>query len=1496
MSANATVGVLRVLLTASTADYESGMKRASTIASAFAKQTKIAGAQLSAAGRTLTTGLTIPMIGVGVAAMKAGLDFGKVINTISGVLRPTADQMERVRATAIKMGADTAFSATESAQAILELGRAGFDTEAAIGSVGKVLELAAASGLNMGDAASMAARTLNAFGMSAGDLGHVNDVLAAAVNKTSLEIGDMQVAFGYVGPIARGFGMSIEEVSAALGIMRDSGIAAETTGRALREGFSRLANPVKSVEEVMAELGISSFESNGKLMGLTEVVGLLQGKGITAAQSLKLFGDAAGPGMYALIQKGQQGLIDLTTELEKSTGASKAMSDEMKKGLPGAMQRLEGSVETARLALSEALEPAIVGVMDTVGDLADVVTNDLVPAFKALPGPVQSTALGLAGIGVVAGPALWAFGQIATGASALVGLFGKAGVATKALGTAFSIASSPIGLIVGAIGGVALAWAKFTGDWTRAFDVLLPPLGIFRIGLDSAKTALAPHLPLIRDLASIITNGLVVAWHTARDAMASVRDTVLPFVAEKLGMVSSAVQTLTSWVRDKLPDAFKSMRETFDPLFKVEAFLKRWADRSKLSIGEVATGMQELADKGRTGGPLMATFFTNATVGFSTLGTAATGARPPVQRLDEELEAAAKAAEKFADSLKELGGANAIAGARMIQKQLETLGGPLKVMPDQLEDMAAGLREGAQAAMLLGKYRLAAEFEAQAKTLEPMTVFQQRWNVKIGEYVPIARDAAAETAALNDQIAVLGGTAVQVGPVLENSMTDAMKGLGASGAAMQNLTGFRAAFKSSFEEMATVGSESVNRMIDTIAGRISDVTGSLTSLLFGAGHDVDGSLKRTASEATRTYLEISSSGKASADQIADAYAAMQEAVDRANFTMGERFEQLWDRMKAAAFRAFDDILAGFMNRVVRGIGGTLMGQQGAWSQAFAGMLGRGAAGGGGIGAVAGGSPWGVTPFAGGGSTAAGAGGAGAGAAVMGGASAAMAGFAMGKWGQEIFGGAGWKAGGFGAAGGAATGAMIGSVLPGIGTAVGAIVGGLAGMAAGFIGTSKQVKDTRKAVADYQVQIRASLTDEQKAQAGGEAWKETVIGVRDAYLATGRTAEDATDAVSRMWNTGNPEQAIAAVREIDAVMEQYAKKMLALAEGKKTATGIVDEILAGGAAIPAALQPSIDKMIELGLLTDEQKDKLRGLGTDAGPSLQQMEAALGVIKGNVETLGPAFRQAKMDETAGSYLNAITTLLRGTDNIGAVLFDAREELGQLVKDSLKLGTTIPANMKPWIEDLLASGNLIDANGEKITDISQVKWGEPMKTEAEIAAEGWSKILDKIDALISRIAGPLETEIDRVTRDREVNIDVNTRTRNESGNNETQPATDPGYFAGTIGRHGAFWRDFGAGTSTALHGIEAVLRPQDALPFSLATLASLGLAGADGGAGGSGGPTTNLVLVPVLMGEGMDPATLTDQIVRRIPGNISFQSGPLRQGIERIVSDWDRSYRRG
>ncbi len=575
-----TVANLSVRISASIKDFQKGLDQVESSWAAV-------GSKMTSVGASLTAAVTLPIVGIGVAATKAGLDFERVMNQITGVMRPTSDQMGELRQKALDMGAATVFSAGDAATAMLELGKAGFTTKQALEGVPQVLELAAASGLSMGDAAELSARTVAAFGLKISDLGHVNDVLAKAVNSSTLEITDLQTAFAYVGPIATGFGVSLEQVTASLAIMRDAGINAETSGRALREGLSRLANPTAPVTAVMGELGIKSFtDSNGALLGLSTIIGMLNEKGLTAAQSLKLFGDAAGPGMFALVTQGQAALDNFTLSLHNSGGSAGAMASAMMQGLPGAFEQLKGSVETAFIAISKALEPVLIPLINGLTQVVNFITTSVVPAFTALPLPVQTAIVAFLGILAAVGPLLVAFGTVATSVAGLLVIFPGLGTVLAAVGgTILALVTGPIGLIAAALAAATAVWVLFGDDITRIVSGIFTSAKTWLVDMweGSIFQSIAQLLEAMAMLYYAVVGkvvGYFIEIHKAAlmwlvEKFRPIADAILPVLATVWGVFQTAYTNITGfvmkiyegvkmWLLDKITGVIDGLKAKID--------------------------------------------------------------------------------------------------------------------------------------------------------------------------------------------------------------------------------------------------------------------------------------------------------------------------------------------------------------------------------------------------------------------------------------------------------------------------------------------------------------------------------------------------------------------------------------------------------------------------------------------------------------------------------------------------------------------------------------------------------------------------------------------------------------------------------------------------------------------------------------------------------------------------------------------------------------------
>ena len=247
----------------------SGIKKGlSKLGSITSKGLKASAAAISASATALS--------GVGVAAVKMGTDFEAQMSRVSAISGATAQEFSKMREQALQLGADTAFSSTEAAQGMENLAAAGFETSEIMDAMPGLLDLAAASGEDLSNSSDIAASTLRGFGLAASDAGHVADVLAENANRTNSSVADTGDAMKYVAPFARAAGISLEETAAAVGIMANAGIQGSQAGTTLRGALSRLSKPTKDMQEAMDALGVSFYDSEGKMKPLSEQIGMMQ--------------------------------------------------------------------------------------------------------------------------------------------------------------------------------------------------------------------------------------------------------------------------------------------------------------------------------------------------------------------------------------------------------------------------------------------------------------------------------------------------------------------------------------------------------------------------------------------------------------------------------------------------------------------------------------------------------------------------------------------------------------------------------------------------------------------------------------------------------------------------------------------------------------------------------------------------------------------------------------------------------------------------------------------------------------------------------------------------------------------------------------------------------------------------------------------------------------------------------------------------------------------
>ena len=353
---------------------ESGLKKLGSITAKGLKATA-----------TAITGTSVALGGIATAAIKVGSDFESQMSRVKAILGATGEEFNKLKEQAIQLGADTAFSSKQAAEGMENLAAAGFATNEIVDAMPGLLSLAAAAGEDLATSSDIAASTLRGFGLEAKDMAHVADVLAANANRTNSSVAQTGEAMKYVAPLARAAGLRLEETAAAIGIMADAGIQGSQAGTTLRGAISRLSKPTDDMQEAMDKLGISFYDSNGKMKSLTEQVGMLRKatEGMTDEQKnnllVTLYGQEALSGMMALINEGEGSLGDLTEAYKNCDGEAQKAAETMQDNLSSALEQLGGSAESLGIVFYESVAE---NLKKTAQSATDSV-NNITEAFKS---------------------------------------------------------------------------------------------------------------------------------------------------------------------------------------------------------------------------------------------------------------------------------------------------------------------------------------------------------------------------------------------------------------------------------------------------------------------------------------------------------------------------------------------------------------------------------------------------------------------------------------------------------------------------------------------------------------------------------------------------------------------------------------------------------------------------------------------------------------------------------------------------------------------------------------------------------------------------------------------------------------------------------------------------------------------------------------------------------------------------------------------------------
>ena len=418
-----------------------------------------------------------------ILAVRGAANFDQAMSSVQAATRGTSHEMAQLRAAAMKAGADTKYSATEAAGGVEALAKAGVSTRDILnGGLNGALDLAAAGGQSVADAAETAATAMTQFKLAGTDVPHIADLLAAGAGKAQGEVSDMAMALKQGGLVAHQTGLTIEETTGALAAFASQGLIGSDAGTSFKTMLQSLTPTSDKAKTTMHALGIEAYDQQGQFIGLEKFAGRLR-RGLADMSeeqrnaTLKtIFGSDAVRAAAVIYDQGAAGVRKWTREVNDQGFAAETAATKMD-NLNGDLEQLRGSLETALIGTGE-------GAQGPLRSLTQDVTG-LVNAYNRLPDSAQSATLKVTGFLALAGGGAFAFSRLIGGITNIRQSFADMGFAARdADGKVQALTKKTLAVRGGALlaGGALMALSDKAGEADEGLGQITETAGYAAMG------------------------------------------------------------------------------------------------------------------------------------------------------------------------------------------------------------------------------------------------------------------------------------------------------------------------------------------------------------------------------------------------------------------------------------------------------------------------------------------------------------------------------------------------------------------------------------------------------------------------------------------------------------------------------------------------------------------------------------------------------------------------------------------------------------------------------------------------------------------------------------------------------------------------------------------------------------------------------------------------------------------------------------------------------
>lgn len=536
------------------------MRKMSSEAKAAGKSIKSAGDTIANAGSKMTKSVTVPIAGVGVAAVKTAADYESAMSNVQAITGATGDDFKKLTQLGKDLGASTAWSAQECAEAMQYTGMAGWTAQQNIDGLKGILDLASASGTELARTSDIMTDAISAFGYKASDSAKFADVMTKACTSANVSVDTLGESYKYCGAICGTMGYSIDEVTTSLAVMGNMGIKGSQAGTALKNAISNMAAPTKNMKAAMDDLGISITNQDGSMKSWGDVIKNLQGsfKGLTqdqqAAYAKQLFGKESMAGMLAIINTSTKDYNALADSIKNSGGAANDAAQTQLNNLNGQLTLLKSALEGAAITIGDKLLPYIKNAVTWVQKATDW--------FNGLSSAQVNTIMKIAGVVAAIGPAIMIFGKLTSGIGQAVLTFGKISGAIAKAGGVLGLITSPAGIVIGVLAGVAAAAFLIIKNWDKVKPAVMKVKDAFISVMPSIKqtiaNAISAAMPIITTLVKTFKDIIPKAINVAKTVIAAITPVIKTVVNTVTALIPIIAKTFVS-VAQKLTPVVKTI-------------------------------------------------------------------------------------------------------------------------------------------------------------------------------------------------------------------------------------------------------------------------------------------------------------------------------------------------------------------------------------------------------------------------------------------------------------------------------------------------------------------------------------------------------------------------------------------------------------------------------------------------------------------------------------------------------------------------------------------------------------------------------------------------------------------------------------------------------------------------------------------------------------------------------------------------------------------------